>query len=758
MPERTSWSTPVAAAPLQSGVVSETGRPPPAKRFGTLIGVYTPSVLTILGVMMYLRFGWVVGNVGLVFAVLTVLAASSITSITALSASSVATNMRVGAGGEYFMISRSLGLELGGAIGIPLFLCRTLSLTLYAFGLAESFAFLWPPSWGEVPLQWLAAGIIVATTAIAGKSAELSLKLQIPIMVAVGLSILALAGGVATGGFGTPELTPHYERSAPEGFWYVFAVFFPAVTGFTAGIGMSGDLEDPQRSIPRGTMLAVATGSGIYLLIVVLLGVTARVTPEELATLDANAPPIWVRIAWFGPWLVFPGMWGAILSSAFGSALGGPRVLQALAADGLAPRVLSRASRTGQPTIATWVTGGIALAAVALGNLNAVGVWVTIFFLTLYVTINLAAGLERLAGDVSFRPKLRVPWWLSLAGSLGALLVMFLINRWACLAAIGIELLLYLNLRRRAMESVAGDVRAGAWTALARFALLKLRELGQKARNWRPHIMLFTANPESRMGLVRLANWFNQNRGVVTVCQLVTGQLSDDAIEIEPRLDAMNRRFRDEGVVAFSEVIVVPEFVPGVLAVAQANGIAGLQSNTLMFGWPDDVRGVATLLGVARAVARVEKSVVLARLPHDEGPLLRNRIDVWWRGRARNGDMMLLLAHLLSQNPVWRRATVTVRSVVTSPEERAPMQARLEHLVNEARIGAEADVIVKPPEASFREVMHEASRFSDVVFLGLGIPEPGEEMAYAERIQDLAVGFSAAVFVYNGGPFRGQLL
>ena len=738
--------------------VSETGRPPPVKRFGTFMGVYTPSVLTILGVMMYLRFGWVVGNVGLVLALVVVVASSAITCVTALSASSVATNMRVGAGGEYFMVSRSLGLELGGAIGIPLFLCRTLSLTLYAFGLAESLAFFWPAAWGEIPLQAMAAAIIVVTTAIAGKSAEASLKLQIPIMIAVGLSVLALAGGVATGGVVSPELQPHYERSATGGFWYVFAVFFPAVTGFTAGIGMSGDLKDPQRSIPRGTLLAVATGTALYLLIVFLLGITARVTPQELATLDPNSPPVWTKIAWFGPWLVFPGMWGAILSSAFGSALGGPRVLQALAADGLAPRVLSRSSRTGQPTIATWVTGAIALAAVALGNLNAVGRWVTIFFLTLYVTLNFAAGLERLSGDVSFRPKLRVPWWISLTGSVGALLVMFLINRWACLAAIGIELVIYLNLRRRTMESSAGDVRAGAWTALARYALLQLRELEQKARNWRPHIMLFTANPESRMGLVRLANWFNQNRGVVTVCQMITGQLGQDEIEIDKRLRAMDRRFRREGVVAFSEVIVVPEFVPGVLSVAQANGIAGLQSNTLMFGWPNDTNGIATLLAITHAVSRIDKSVILARLPHDEGPLLRNRIDVWWRGRAHNGDMMLLLAHLLSQNPQWRRATITVRSIVTAPEERESMQHRLERMVNEARIPAQASVIVQPAEMSFREVMHEASRYADVVFLGLGLAEPGEEGAYAKQLFELAQGFGAAVFVRNSGPFRGQLL
>ena len=149
----------------------------PAQRFGTFLGVYTPSVLTILGVMMYLRFGWVVGNMGLWFAFIAVLLASSITFITGLSASAIATNMRIGVGGEYYIISRSLGLEMGGAIGIPLFLCRTLSLTLYAYGLAESVAFLWPTHWGPPPVSWMVAGIIITITLIAGKSAAISLKL-----------------------------------------------------------------------------------------------------------------------------------------------------------------------------------------------------------------------------------------------------------------------------------------------------------------------------------------------------------------------------------------------------------------------------------------------------------------------------------------------------------------------------------------------------------------------------------------------------
>ena len=340
--------------------------------------------------------------------------------------------------------------------------------------------------------------------------------------------MLALAVGVATGGIGSPEVAPTY-RTAPAGFWYVFAVFFPAVTGFTAGIGMSGDLRDPRKSIPRGTLLAVMTGALVYLTIPVLLAATDRVTAEQLA----QPGIIWIPIAVFGGWLVFPGLWGAILSSAFGSALGGPRVLQSLSRDGLAPSFLSRTSRTGQPTIATWVSGAIALAAVALGGLNTVAQFVTILFLTLYVTINLSAAIENLVGDPSYRPTIRVPWWLSLMGSLGAIAVMFLISPLACIAAVVLELALYLYLKSRALRREWGDVRAGMWVAVARFALMKMRDNRTDPRNWRPHILLLAGDPGKRINLVRLASWFNQDRGIVTACKLMTGDLQEGVIEID---------------------------------------------------------------------------------------------------------------------------------------------------------------------------------------------------------------------------------
>lgn len=733
------------------------GEPAATPRFGTFLGVYTPSALTILGLIMYLRFGWVVGNLGLPMTLLVVVMASSITFITGLSASALATNMRVGVGGEYYMVSRSLGIELGGAIGIPLFLCRTLSITFYSFGLSESILALGvapgePLS--QVGVQIGAAVFIILTTGISGRSASVALKAQIPIMVAVGLSLVALSIGVATGGFKQPELLPTY-RTAPEGFWYVFAIFFPAVTGFTAGIGMSGDLKDPQKAIPRGTLLAVATGAIVYSIVPVLLSYTARLTAEDLGGSGINS---WTQVAVLGAWLVYPGLWGALLSSAFGSALGGPRVLQALAEDGLAPRFLARLSKSGQPTTATFVSGLIALGAVLLGGLNEVAGFVSILFLTLYVAINLSAAFERLSGDPSYRPTINVHWIVSLLGSLAAISMMFLISPWACVAALTLELVIYLSVRRKAMQTRWGDVRAGLWLSLTRHSLLQLRRHERDPRNWRPHILVFVGDLVKRIALVRLANWFNEDRGIVTACRLVVGDLKENAGRIAELEQEMQADLDAEGIVAFPEVDVVPEFGQGLVSVAQANGIAGLQSNTVMFGWPHREGRLEELLGATRAFTQLGMNTIIAR-PLWTGELKRRQhIDIWWRGKQHNGDLMLLLTHLLTANPEWSGARVVLRSIALDESMRSRREQDMAQLIAETRIRAESQVIVKSPDESVVEVIRATSRRADVVFFGLMDTEEGRETENAERLRAMAEGLKTTIFVKSAGEFAGRLI
>ena len=234
--------------------------------FGTFQGVFTPSILTIIGVVMYLRFGWMLGNVGLATALFIVTLGNSITFLTGLSISALATNMRIKGGGAYFILSRTLGLEAGAALGIPLALSQAIAVSFYVAGFSEALVASQLPvvSGWDPRLVGLATLTILA--AVASLSADIALKSQYFIMAAIGLSLASFFLGGAPEGIAAPADAP-----APLGFWPVFAVFFPAVTGILSGLGMSGDLKDPSRSIPRGTLAAIFVGYAVYMSVPIAL-------------------------------------------------------------------------------------------------------------------------------------------------------------------------------------------------------------------------------------------------------------------------------------------------------------------------------------------------------------------------------------------------------------------------------------------------------------------------------------------------------
>lgn len=716
------------------------------RRLGTFLGVFTPSILTILGVILFLRLGWVVGSVGLLPTLLIVVLANAITLATALSVSAVATNMHVGAGGAYYIISRSLGLEIGGAIGVPLFLAQALSVTLYAFGLAESLQLLWP----DLPLRPVAAAAVLAVAVVSGRGASLALRLQLPILAAIAVALGSLVFGVMLDGPDSLPLWQHAAGGAP--FWTVFAVFFPAVTGLMAGVSLSGDLADPKTAIPRGTLAAVLTGFAVYLGVPVVLAAAAPAT-----TLVADSM-IWFKVAAI-PLLIFPGLWGAILSSAVGSILGAPRTLAALAADGVLPRRLAGApGAAGSTTPAHLVSTVIALAAVGLGDLNAVAPVLTMFFLTTYGMINLVAGLEQLSGAPAYRPTIRVPWWVSVTGGVACFWVMSLISWPAALVALVVEVGLFFGLRRRAMSASWGDMRYGTLMSLIRASIVSLRQLPVAPRNWRPHILVFAGDLDRRLDLVRFAAWLNQDRGLLTVCHLDTGELEQLAAGL-PAIEArIQQRLDAEGIVAFAEAHAVESFESGALAVAQAHGIAGLVSNTVMFGWSRKRDRVAGQLRIMRRASLLGKSTVICRIaPRSWAPQPR-RIDVWWGGLEHNGDVLLLFAHLVSLNPEWRHARIAVKCIAGRLNPSAWSESRLGELLERCRIDAEPEVIEPLADETVQEVIHRRSGDADIVLLGLREPEPGTEDDYAARLTSLVGSLPTVILVRAAGPFAGRLL
>lgn len=719
-------------------------------KLNTFLGVYTPTVLTILGVIMYLRLGWVVGNLGLAKTLAIVILANGITLITTLSFSAMATNTRVGVGGAYYIISRSLGLGVGGAVGLPLFLSQAVSVTLYAFGLAETFRFVWP----ELPLGITAAVIIVGVAALSFKGADIALRSQVPLLALVGLSLLALIVGVLFLRPPAEPLGPVFPSSI--NFWVGFAVFFPAVTGIMAGLSLSGDLAKPQRAIPLGALLATGTGFAVYLLIPVLLDAGAG--PELLK----SEPMVWSRIAPLGVLFILPGLWGAILSSAVGSMLGAPRTLEALARDHLSFRNSARLSGDAAIKAGIVVTLVIALVTVLLGDLNTVAPVVSMFFLTVYGTVNLVAAIEGLARDPSWRPRIRVPWPVSMAGALACAWVMFLISPLASIAAIAIEFGLWTVFARREQKANWGDARRGLYEAMIRWALVRLAYRPMNERNWRPHILTFVDDPEKRFSLVQFGDWFSQERGVVTVSELIEGDLGTDDINLEARRMKLQSFFDERDLTVFAETHVVNDVVEGMASVAQANGLGGLSSNTILLGWPRDPERMATFLEVTRRLARLRKSVVIGRADLERLPTWtrRRRVVVWWGGLHQNGDLMLLLAFLLTRNAEWRGAELRILTIASNEFARQSTEAYLHELLPKLRIEATVQVVQKPESLSVREVIRNHSAGADAVFFGLGevSADHQKRMEYAARLNELAGDLPVVFFVKNSSLFVGKLV
>jgi potassium/chloride transporter 4/5/6 len=709
---------------------------------GTFLGVFTPTILTILGAIMYLRFGWVVGNAGIIATLVIVGLANAITFVTALSISSLATNMRVGTGGAYYIISRSLGLEIGGAVGLPLFLAQAVSLTLYCYGLAEALTLVWP----ALPTPFVAGALVLFVAAIAARSMTLALKAQIPILVLVALSLASLFAGAD---WSPPDALMVGEYTDAT-FWGLFAVFFPAVTGILAGVSLSGDLKDPDKSLPVGTLLAVLVGTAIYLAIPYALGGSA--SAESLRTNKL----VWLEVAAV-KWLVLPGLFGAILSSAIGSILAAPRTLKALADDKLVSSWFGELDEeSGEPKRALVLAAAVAFGAVFLGGLDAVAVTVSMFFLTTYAMVNVVCGLEGLIGDPSFRPRLRVHWSIPLVGAAACMWVMMLIHPAAATLALAIEVGLWFYLSRRALTSTWGDMRGGLLMSLAVWALVRKREQKEHRRSWRPHMLVFTSDVSRNLALVELIWALNARRGVITVCSLVEGDLDN---QVPQTLRAMESEafLMQRGITAFCEVDVVPDIESGMVTVAQANGIAGLASNTVVLGWPDDDKFSLGAMRVMRRLDRLGKSLIIVR--QRPMPVGRRRtIIVWWTGKKNNGDLMLLLAHLLRQSPNWRGSRLLLKSIVSSEEQVEIQGAALAKMCAEIRIEAAAVVHIQNPEQSIAEQMAYRSRGAAMVMLGLALPEPGDEEVLLARIRTLTDNLPTVVLVRNSGPFRGELI
>lgn len=674
---------------------------PRIQKFGAFGGVFTPDVLTILGVIMYLRLTWVVGNAGLLGAIVIILLAKSITICTGLSISSVATNIHMGAGGAYSIISKSLGLEAGGSVGIPLYIAQTLSAALYIVGFAEGWLYIFPhhPDWLIRSLAWL---ILLTISSI---SAAFAIRIQYLVLTILGLSIVSFLFSPAPP---VPEIVSIGSFEEAD-FWHVFAVFFPAVTGIMAGANMSGDLKDPRRAIPRGTMGAILVTMVIY---IAMAFVAARVgTPEELR----GNQMFMVDHAWYGP-LVLAGILGATFSSALGSMLGAPRLLQAVAEHQIVPfhALLAAKTASNEPRNATFVTGGL-IAIALFPDLDTLASLITMFFLITYGVLNMVVFIQQSMQIISFRPTLRIPRLVSLYGALSCLFMMLLIDPIFSTVAFVIIILLYVWLVRRELDPEWGDIRGGVFLLLAERASRITDRFPKHKISWKPDLLVPIEDPQIWAGPLFFIKSITYPSGSIFAFTMAN---EEQTKEKQEAMDDLLGPLR-EHILVNAVVIEEEDFSVGAKLVIQTLRGGSFRPNTLLLTVSDSSNDDATLLQLSRTASKYGMGVIILNQHPRMAFGMHRKINLWLRDKSPNWHLAMLIALHLQQNWHGKIHLITVTED-ESPEEEQRLHDLLLYTSDQTRLPS--TTVSHVLRGSFHAVVQSAPR-ADINIFGLSSDE-----------------------------------
>ena len=693
--------------------------------FGTA-PVFLASVSTILGAVMFLRFGYAVGHTGLLGGLLIILLGHAVTVPTALAIAEIATNRRVEGGGEYFIISRSFGTTIGGAIGISLYLSQAISVAFYMIAFAEAFQPLAPafetatglpfdPRIVSLPATLLLVGIVLR------KGADLGVK-----ALWVVASVLALSLAMFFMGSSPEEMRPQTVNlftnlADPDSFMLVFAIVFPAFTGMTAGVGLSGDLAKPRKSIPLGIMSATFTGMIIYVLVVIKLATSA--TAQELGT-DYL---IMSRIAIWGP-IIPIGLACATISSAIGSVLVAPRTLQALGADAVVPRprmnqfVSAGVGEANEPRNATLVTSAIAIVFVLLGNVDMVARIVSMFFMMTYGALCAISFLEHFAARPSYRPSFRSKWYLSLIGAVMCLVLMLQMDLVFAAGAIIVMGALYTVIRRsREGADDLAQIFQGVMTQATRYLQIRLQKMPPD--DWRPSVILITPRTFDRSAPMQLLEWLCNRYGFGTYFHHIEGRLDkqnfEESEEVRERLiQAMSER---KGAI-YMDAMISPSMTSALAQSLQMPGVSGMANNTLLmeFGRHDP----HTVLD------EVADGMLMASVPDMNRLILRHgdnffgsrrSIHVWltWHD-ARNANLMILLSYILMGHADWHGAEVSIFAAYPRQEVRERAD-EIHEMISEGRLLiSEKNVLIIPTDDTidFERLVEARSSNADLVMVG----------------------------------------
>jgi len=699
------------------------------KGFSTL-PVFFTAISTILGAILFLRFGYAVGMLGFWGVILIILVGHMVTIPTAMALSELATNQRVEGGGEYFIISRSFGLNIGTTIGISLFLSQTISIAFYVIAFTEAFAPMFEYFQENyninLPRQVVslpAMGLL--TLMILRKGASMGVRTLYVVVVILIISLVLFFYGKTAY---TPERgilnigSGDYDFS---NFFIVFAIVFPAFTGMTAGVGLSGDLKNPSRSIPLGTTLATLSGMVIYVFIAWKLYVSA--SPADLV----NEQLIMKRIALFGPLVIPLGLAASTISSAIGSVMVAPRTLQALAMDRAFPirRLniwLSRGKgEMKEPNNASLLSCLIAFVFVAAGNINAVAGIISMFFMVTYGSLCLISFLFHFGADPSYRPVFRSRWYVSLIGFLMCFWLMFRISAPYAIIAIILLVIVYTGISsyhkdRRGLTAIFSN----AIYQLSRniqIYLQKRKFSGSRIR-WRPSAVCISESSFERQNALRLLNWISFRYGFGTYIHYISDYFSkstrDQSGEALKKLVSMTE---DKHHHVYVDTMISPSYTSAIAQVIQLPGISGMDNNTMLLEFnkkdPDNLNQILENLSLIESAGY--DICILGSSTRELNP--RNGIHIWIRNiDFNNANLMILLGFIISSHPDMKRSYIKIFEV-SLEEDPALTREKLLELIRTGRLPiSERNIeIIRPEEEKdIKSLVRQHSADSALTIIG----------------------------------------
>lgn len=699
------------------------------KKFGTA-PVFFTAISTILGAILFLRFGYAVGSLGFWGVVLIILLGHLVTIPTALALSEIATNKRVEGGGEYFIISRSFGLNIGATIGIALFLSQAIGVAFYIIAFTEAFTFLFDYLLHQhgfvLPRQVISIPIMLGLSwLILKKGADLGVKALYIVIVILALSlILFFTGSTDYAEAGNLSLFTAKIRNM-DSFFIVFAIIFPAFTGMTAGVGLSGDLKNPSKSIPLGTISATVLGLVLYFFVAYKLAISAS-TEDLLAD-----QLIMSKIANLG-FLVIPlGLAASTFSSALGSIMIAPRTLQALAHDESLPimkinKWLGKSrEKDGEPYNASIVTIVIALVFVALGDVDAVARIISMFFMVTYGSLCLISFLHHFGSSPSYRPSFKSHWIISVIGFVTAVWVMFKIDVFYSFFAIIVMTILYLYV------SYIHKNRKGLTAIFANAIFQVNRNLQvylQKTRlgrgndtEWRPSAICITENSFERDNVFRLLTWISYKYGFGTYLHRIEGYYSKNTYEQSKlELEKLLKNIERDNYV-YIDTLISPSYTAAISQAIQIPGIAGMENNMLIFEYdkenPDGLDEIIENFALVNAGNFDVCIMAASRRPF----IFKNGIHVWIRSTDEdNTNLMILLSFIILGHPDWKHGNIKIFDIC-KPDEIEAVRQRMKNLLMMGRLPINPnniEIIVQDDEVSAKSIISKYSADAGLTILG----------------------------------------